>query len=196
MMASKAGIDPLEFRLKNLRDKKMRGVLKAAAEKFGWSPAKAPSGRGYGIALGIDSGTYVAAMAEVEVDKKAGHVQVKRVVCAQDMGLVINPEGAESQVEGCITMGLGYALSEEIHFQGGKIFDLNFDTYELPRFSWLPKIETVLIKADDSPAQGGGEPAIIIVGGVIANAIFDATGARLFQLPMTPERVKEALASS
>ena len=193
IMASKAGIDPLEFRLKNLTDKKMRGVLVAAAEKFGWKPAKSPSSRGYGISCGIDAGTYVAHIAEVEVDKNRGTVQVKRVVCAQDMGLSINPEGAKMQMEGCITMGLGYALTEEVHFKGGQILDLNFDTYEIPRFSWLPKIETVLIDAKDSPPQGGGEPAIICMGGVIANAIFDASGARLFQLPMTPERVKEAM---
>jgi len=192
IMALKAGIDPLEFRLKNLKNKRMLRVLTAAAEKFGWTKSKAANGRGYGIACGTDSGTYVAHMAEVEVDKR-GVVQVKRVVCAQDMGLSINPEGAKMQIEGCITMGLGYALTEEIHFNGGEIFDLNFDTYEIPRFSWLPKIETVLIDAKDSPPQGGGEPAIICMGAVVANAIYDATGARLFQLPMTPERIKEAM---
>jgi len=192
IMASKAGIDPLEFRLKNLKDKRMLGVLTAAAEKFGWTKSKATKGRGYGISLGIDAGTYVAHMAEVEVDKK-GAVQVKRVVCAQDMGLSINPEGAKMQIEGCITMGLGYALTEEIHFKGGEIFDLNFDTYEIPRFSWLPKIETVLIDAKNSPPQGGGEPAIICMGAVVANAIYDAVGARLLQLPMTPERIRAAL---
>jgi CO/xanthine dehydrogenase Mo-binding subunit len=109
------------------------------------------------------------------------------------MGLVINPEGAKIQVEGCATMGLGYALTEEVHFKGGKVLDNNFDTYELPRFSWVPKIETVLIDASDSPPQGGGEPAIIVMGAVVANAIYDATGARLFQLPMTPERVLAAM---
>ena len=196
IMASKAGLDSLEFRLKNLKDKRMKRVLAAAAEKFDWTPLKAPSSRGYGVASGIDSGTYVATMAEVEVDKKKGTVQVKRVVCAQDMGLVINPEGAKMQIEGCITMGLGYALTEEIHFKGGEIFDLNFDTYELPRFSWLPKIETVLIDNLETSPQGGGEPAIICMGGVVANAIYDAVGVRLFQLPMTPERIKEAIKHS
>ena len=171
----------------------MLRVLKAAAKKFGWTPKKAPSGRGFGVACGIDAGTYVTLMAEVEVDKGQGNIQVKRVVCAQDMGLAINPQGATIQVEGCITMGLGYALTEEIHFKGGEIFDLNFGTYKIPRFSWLPEIETVLIEAKDAPPQGGGEPAIIAMGGVIANAVFDATGARLFQLPMTPDRVKEAI---
>ncbi len=193
IMASEAGIDPLEFRLKNLKDKRMINVLKAAAEKFNWKPLRTPSGRGYGIACGIDSGTYVAHMADVEVDKKSGHVQVKRVVCAQDMGLAINPQGATLQIEGCITMGLGYALTEEIHFKGGEILDLNFHTYEIPRFSWTPKIDAVLVDGADSPAQGGGEPAIICMGALIANAIFDATGARLYQLPMTPERIREAV---
>ncbi len=145
------------------------------------------------MACGIDAGTYVAHMAEVKVDEKTGHVQVVRVVCAQDMGLVINPKGAKLQIEGCITMGLGYALTEEIQFNGGRIHNQNFDTYEITRFSWTPKIDTVLIDAQDSPPQGGGEPAIICMGGVIANAIFDAIGARLFQLPMTPERILDAM---
>jgi len=193
VLAAEGGIDPLEFRLKNLKDMRMIRVLQAAAKKFGWTPGKAPSGRGYGIATGIDVGTYVAHMAEVEVDKKTGHIQVKRVVCAQDMGLSINPAGAKIQMEGSITMGLGYALTKDIHFKGGEILDLNFDTYEIPRFSWLPKIETVLIEDRDAAPQGGGEPAIICMGGVIANAIFDAIGTRVFQLPMSPERIKQAL---
>ena len=109
------------------------------------------------------------------------------------MGLVVNPAGAKIQMEGCIMMGLGYALAEEIHFKGGQILDLNFDSYEIPRFSWLPKIETVILENPNLPPQGGGEPAIIGMGGVIATAIHDAVGAAVFQLPMTPERVKEAL---
>jgi nicotinate dehydrogenase subunit B len=193
MLAVKAGMDPVEFRLKNLKDKRMRRVLQAVAEKFGWTPAKGPSSRGYGVACGIDAGTYVAHMAEVEVNKTTGHVQVKRVFCAQEMGLCINPEGATLQMEGSITMGLGYALAEEVRFKGGEILDSNFDTYNIPRFSWLPEIETVILDAKDSPAQGGGEPAIICMGAVIANAVFDATGARLLQLPMTPERILGAL---
>jgi nicotinate dehydrogenase subunit B len=193
LMAAAAGMDPVEFRLKNLSDPRMIGVLKAAAERFGWTPAKAPSKRGYGVACGTDAGSYVATILEADVDPKKGTVQVKRVVCAQDMGLVINPEGATIQVEGCTTMGLGYALTEEVHFKDGKVLDTNFDTYELPRFSWVPKIETVLIDAKDSPPQGGGEPAIIVMGAVVANAIYDRTGARLLQLPMTPERVLAAM---
>lgn len=193
-LAAAAGIDPLEFRLKNLKDEKMIRVLREAARVFGWTPAKAPSGRGYGLATGIDAGTYVAHMAEVEIDKTTREVRVKRVVCAQDMGLCINPEGAKIQIEGCLTMGLGYALKEHVRFKGGEILDQNFDTYEIPRFSWLPEIETVLIDDKNAPTQGGGEPAIVAMGAVIANAIFDAVGARVRQLPLTPDRIKLALA--
>jgi CO/xanthine dehydrogenase Mo-binding subunit len=109
------------------------------------------------------------------------------------MGLAINPEGATIQMEGCITMGLGYALREDIHFKGGEILDLNFDTYEIPRFSWLPKIETVILDNKNADPQGGGEPAIVIMGAVVANAIYDAVGARVNQMPMDPKRVMEAM---
>jgi isoquinoline 1-oxidoreductase len=193
VMAAGAKVDPLEFRLRNMTDERMRRVLQEAAKKAGWTPKPAPSGRGWGIACGIDSGTYAALVAEVKVDRERGTVKVERVVCAQDMGVVVNPDGAIMQVEGCITMGLGYVLSEELRFSGGQMLDENFDTYELPRFSWLPRIETVLVPNDDLAPQGGGEPAIIPMGGAIANAVFDATGERIFRLPMTPGRLKAAL---
>ena len=194
-MAAKAGVDPLEFRLNNTSDKRMRSVLEAAAARFGWKKAAGPSGRGVGIACGIDAGTYVALIAEVTVDAATGKVKVGKIVCAQDMGIVINPDGANMQMEGCIMMGLGYTLTEEVRFEGGRIVTKNFDTYELPRFSGMPVIETVLVKNDELSPQGGGEPALVPVGAVVANAIFDATGARLFEMPFTPVRVKEALAA-
>jgi isoquinoline 1-oxidoreductase len=193
ILAVQAGIDPVDFRLRNLTDKKMRQVLETTANRFGWLEAGAPSGRGQGIALGIDAGTYVGLAAEVDIDPATGKVTVERLVCAQNMGLAINPEGATIQMEGCLTMGLGYALAEQVRFSGGEILDTNFDTYEIPRFSWLPKIETIIIDADNDPPQGGGEPAIIVVGAGIANAIYDAVGARLYRMPMTAERVREAL---
>jgi len=192
-MAAAAGADPIEFRLRHLEDPRMIRVLKAAAKRFAWTPAATPSKRGFGVACGIDAGTYVAAIAEVAVDARSGEVEVKRVLSAQEMGIVVNPQGATIQMEGCITMGLGYALSEEVHFRGGQILDTNFHRYEIPRFSRLPKIETVLVEANDIAPQGGGEPAIVVMGAVIANAIHDATGARLQRMPMTPERVKVAL---
>ncbi|MDP2337899.1 MAG: molybdopterin-dependent oxidoreductase [Bacteroidota bacterium] len=194
-MAVKLGADPVDFRLKNLKDERMLGVLKAVAELWGWKPAKGPSGRGYGIACGFDAGSYVAHIAEVKVDQKTGKVKVIRVACAQDMGFCINPEGSIIQMEGCIIMGMGYALTEEVMFTGGDIHTADYGTYQIPLFSWVPKIQTKILDKNEAP-QGGGEPAIICMGAVIANAIFDATGARLYQLPMTPARVMEAIAKA
>jgi len=193
IMASKAGIDPLEFRLKNLKDEKMITCLKTVADKFGYVPGKTPSGRGIGVACGTDAGTWVALMAEVKVDKTTGHVQVIRVACVQDMGLCVNPQGALLQMEGCIMMGLGYTLSEEVQFEGGNVLNRGFDSYQIPLFSWLPKMDCVILERKDQPPQGGGEPAIIGIGAIVANAIHDATGARLYRMPMIPERVLEAI---
>ncbi len=196
ILAEKAGADPLEFRLNHLSDARMRRVLEAAAKQFGWKPARTPSGRGVGVACAIYLGTYVATMAELAVDKDTGRVQVKRVVCAQDLGVTVSPEGSRQQMEGSITMGLGYALTEEVRFKDGEVLDRNFDTYALPRFSWLPKIETMLIENPETPASGCGEPPIVNMGAVLANAIYDAAGARLLQLPMTPARILAALKSA
>jgi CO/xanthine dehydrogenase Mo-binding subunit len=192
-MATAAGMDPLTFRLSHLTDKRMRTVLKAAAKKFGHRFARAPTGKGFGMACTDYKGTYVATMAEVAVDKRSGEVRVLRVVCAQDTGEVINPDGVRLQIEGCITMGLGYVLREEIRFRGSQILDENFDTYELPRFSWLPQIETVLVDNPSIPPRGCGEPAITPMGAVIANAVYDAIGIRPYELPMTPARIKKAM---
>lgn len=195
IMADALHVDPLDFRLRNLVDPRMRRVLAAAAKSFGWRRRARPrsDGSGQGLACGIDAGSYVALMAEVRVDKATGSVKVERVTCAQEMGTIINPNGAKMQMEGCVTMGLGYVLSEELRFRGGKILDRNFGSYHLPRFSWVPKIETVLVVNNELAPQGGGEPAIVPMGGVVANAVFDATGARLLRLPMTPQRVLEAM---
>jgi nicotinate dehydrogenase subunit B len=195
MMAAAVGMDALEFRLKNTKDERMLSVLREAAAAYGWESRVPPrrEGRGRGLACGIDAGTYVALIADVTVDSNTGAVKVERVVCAQDMGVVVNPYGSRMQMEGCIAMGLGYVFSEEIRFQGGKILDANFGTYEMARFSQMPEIETVFVSNDDLAPQGGGEPAIINMGAVVANAIFDATGARVYHLPMTPEQVLEAI---
>jgi isoquinoline 1-oxidoreductase len=193
IMAAGAGTDPLEFRLKNLSDEKMISCWNAVAEKFGYVPSKTPGGRGIGMACGTDAGTWVATIVEVKVDKTTGKVRVLRVACAQDMGLCVNPQGALIQMEGCIQMALGYTFTEEIRFEGGNIKNRGFDTYEIPRFSWTPKMECVILDRLNMPPKGGGEPAIITVGAAVANAIFDATGARLYRMPMTPARVLEAI---
>jgi len=193
ILAARAGADAVEFRLRNLSDKRMRHVLATAAARFGWKPAKAPSGRGVGVSCGVYTGTYMAAMAQASVDRTTGQVKVNRVVFAHDQGATVFPEGTRQQIEGAIMMGLGYALSEEVKFQGGEVLTRNFDTYELPRYSATPKIETVLVDGPDAKMSGCGEPPVINIGAMVANAIFDATGARLLQMPMTPERVLAAL---
>ncbi len=196
IMAAAAGADPLAFRLAHISDPRMRNVLRSAADAFGWQAAVGPSGRGYGIALSSDAGSLVATIAEAKVDKASGKVTVVRMVCAQDMGIIVNPEGARMQIEGGLTMGLGYALSEELRFRGGEILDRNFDSYHLPRFSAVPRIEVVLVTNNALAPQGCGEPAITTTGAVIANAVFDATGARMLRLPMTPARVAAAISAA
>ncbi|MGD8318917.1 MAG: molybdopterin-dependent oxidoreductase [Gemmatimonadota bacterium] len=193
-MAVAAGMDPVSFRMANLTDERMKRVLRAAADRFGHDWKTAPSGDGVGVALGTDAGTYVATMAKVRVDRERGTVVVDRIVCVQDMGEIINPEGARIQMEGGLTQGLGYTLAEEIHFDKGVIMEQNFDAYAVPRFSWLPEIETVLLETPELGPQGGGEPAITTTGAVVANAVHDAIGVRVYELPMTAARIKKALA--
>jgi nicotinate dehydrogenase subunit B len=193
ILAQAAGMDPLQFRMNNLTDERMIRVLNAAVDNFGHRFEKGPSGLGYGICCTNYLNTYVATIAQVSVDKSTGNVKVERVVCAQDMGEIINSQGAQLQIEGGITMGLSAALSEEIEFTGGTIKTKNFDTYRITRFTDAPPIDVVLIDNPELPPQGCGEPAITTVGAALANAIFDAVGARLYTLPMTPERILAAM---
>ena len=192
IMAAKCKMDPLEFRLQNMSDPRMRRVLQAAADRVGYKPAPAPSGRGYGFGCGIDAGTYVAEIAEIEL--RNGSIRVKRIVAAQEMGICVNPRGSLMQMEGCIMMGLGYTLTEDISFKGGQIFTSNFHNYKMPRFSMLPEIDAFILKNDDLAPQGCGEPAIVPVGAAVANALFDLEGVRVFQMPLTAERIKAARA--
>ena len=194
IMAHKIGMDPLDFRLKNLKDERALRSLKVAADKYGWKDKKLIEGHGKGMAVGYDAGTFVTIIAEVKVDKTTGEIKVLHVVVGQDMGQVINPAGADIQAEGCVNMGLGYTLTEDIDFDWGEVKNTNFNNYQLPVFSMIPeKIESVYVDAMDEPAQGGGEPAIISVGGAVANAVFDACGARVYRMPLTPQRVLDAL---
>jgi len=194
IMAHRIGMDPLEFRFKNMNNQRAINSLKIAADKFGWTKTKPPKGTGRGIAVGFDAGTYVTVIVEADVDAKTGHVKVKRAVVGQDMGQVINPRGTTIQAEGCVNMGLGYALMEDIEFNWGEVKSNNFSNYQIPLFSHIPEvIDSVTVDAMDQPPQGGGEPAIICLGGAVANAVFEACGARVFRLPVTPERILAAL---
>jgi len=194
ILAAAAGVDPLEFRLHHLEhNPRMANVLKKGAERFGWTPAPGPSGRGFGMAAGIDVGTDVVVFVEVEVDKNSGYVQVKRALSCQDMGIVVNPQGAIIQAEGCMYMGLGYALREEILFEGRTMLTRNYDSYAFTQFNMAPEVEAIILDSKDEVPHGGGEPPVVCMGGAVANAVFDATGARLYRQPLTPERVKAAI---
>ncbi len=193
ILAKEAGMDPLLFRMNNLTDERMIRVLNTAVGKFGKSFNKSPSGMGYGISCTNYLSTYVATIAHVSVNKFTGKVKVESIVCAQDMGEIINPQGAKLQIEGGITMGLSAALYEEVEFSGGIILTKNFDSYQITRFSDAAPIDVLLIDNPDIPPQGCGEPAITTVGAALANAIFDAVGARVYTLPMTSERILAAI---
>ncbi|MGA3324476.1 MAG: molybdopterin cofactor-binding domain-containing protein [Terriglobia bacterium] len=186
-LAHMAKMDPLDFRLKNLTDARLREALEAAAEKFGWGKPKPQPGHGFGIAGGFDKGGYVATCAEVAVDPATRQVRVVRVVTAFDCGAVVNPDGLRNQIEGANNMGIGGALFEAIQFENGRILNPHFAQYRVPRFSDAPVMEVVLIDRKDVPSAGAGETPIVGIAPAIGNAIFAATGKRQRALPMAPK---------
>ena len=177
-------MDPLEFRLKNISDERLRNVLVAASDKFGWKSRRKTSGTGFGLACGMEKGGYVAACAEVSVT--SGVVKVVRVTQAFECGGVVNPEHLHNQVDGAIAMGIGGALFEAIEFGDGKIATNRLSKYRVPRFADMPKIESVLLDRRDLTPAGAGETPIMAVAPAIGNAIFDASGQRIRSLPMAP----------
>jgi nicotinate dehydrogenase subunit B len=191
-LAHLAGKDPLEFRLGNLKDERLRAAFTAAAQKFGWGHAKTAAGQGFGIAGGSDKGGYFATCAEVSVDRKSGEVKIVRMVAAFECGAIVNPDGLRNQVVGANIMGLGGALFEAIEFENGRITNGRFSKYRLPRFSDVPAIEVVLLDRKDIPSAGAGEAPIEGVAPAIGNAIFDASGVRLRAMPLVPNGLKTA----
>lgn len=189
-LASALKMDPVEFRLKNLKDERIRKVLEEVAKAFDWKNKKSTSERGYGIACGSEKGGFTACAAEVSIDRASGKVKVERIVSAFDCGPVINPDGLKNQIEGCVMMGIGGALFEAIHFENGKILNPQFSSYRVPRFSDLPALETILVDRKNVPSAGAGECPIVCVAPAIGNAIFHATGVRLRSLPMIPNGLK------
>ncbi len=186
-LAHLAGIDPLAFRLNNTSDPRLRGVLQAAAEKFGWGRQKSTQQRGFGIAGGFEKGSYVATCTEVEIARPGAPVRITRVVEAFDCGAVVNPNGLRNQIEGAITQAIGGAMFEAIRFENGKILNPHFYDYRVPRFRDLPPIEVVLVNRKDVPSAGAGETPNMGLAPAVANAIFAATGVRLRSLPLLPE---------
>jgi CO/xanthine dehydrogenase Mo-binding subunit len=200
-LAAAAGVDALEFRLRYLADARAREVLKAAAGKAGWEARpswqgkknKLAEGRGLAFAWYENDQAIVACVAHVQVDVTSGAVRVKRMVVAHDCGLIINPDGLKNQIEGNTIQSLSRALKEEVQFDEWRVKSIDWDSYPILTFSEVPEVEIVLINRPDQLAVGAGEPSTITTAAAVANAIFDATGVRLRQIPFTPERVKAAL---
>jgi len=181
-IAAATGIDPAELRLRHLRNPQDRRVLERALTAFGWTSAKPHSGRGVGVALGFDVGSYVAICVELGI--RDGEVELSRVNATLDCGLAVNPEGAIAQVEGAIIMGIGTTLYEAIEVQGGRLVTSGFARYSVPRITNSPQIETELVGDDNSPSTGAGEAGIVPVAAAITNAVFDLTGERYRELPL------------
>jgi len=186
-LAHSAKLDPLEFRLKNLKNARLRQVLQAAVDKFGWQAKKKTAGHGFGLACGLEKGGYVAACAEVAVTN--GAVKLVRVAQAFECGAIVNPEHLSNQVEGAIAMGIGGALFEAIQFADAKLQTNRLSKYRVPRFADMPVIQTVLVDRKDIPSAGAGETPIMAIAPAIGNAIFDATGRRIRSLPMAANGV-------
>ena len=188
-LAHAAGIEPLEFRLRNLKDPRLRAVLEAAAKAFDWGK-KSEAGHGIGIAGGSDKGGFIATCAEVAVDPSNGRVQVIRATSAFECGAIVNPDHLKNQVEGAMVMGLGGALFEAIEFEDSRILNPRFSRYRVPRFRDAPAIEVVLLDRKDLPSAGAGETPIVAIAPAIGNAIYSATGIRLRSLPLAPRGIK------
>jgi isoquinoline 1-oxidoreductase len=184
-LAAASGLDPLEFRMRNLKNDRLAGVLKAAAERFGWRARKSSPERGFGLACGTEKGGHVACCVEVSIGS-GKQVRVERVVQAWDSGAIVNPRHLENQVEGAIVMGLGGALFEAIDFADGRILNPRLSQYRVPRFSDTPQIEILLLNRKDVPSAGAGEIPIVGIAPAIANAIHSATGIRLRSMPLLP----------
>ena len=188
-LATEIKMDPLQFRLKNVREERITAVLEAAATKFGWSRGASAANRGIGIACGTAKGGFVATCVEVEMDESAEAPKVLRVVTAFECGAIINPNHLESQIQGALIQGLGGALFERMDFKDGKILNPAFSQYRVPRFSDTPQLEVVMINRKDLPSAGAGEAPIVGIAPAIRNAIVNAGGGKIYTLPVAGDKI-------
>ncbi len=195
-LAAKVGTDPIEFRLRFIRDERMRAVIEAVTKQAGWTPGASPSGKGRGFSSFYYDRPFAraAAVAEVDADRSSGRVKVKRVVAAFDVGQIINPDGVRNQMEGGIIQTLSRTMVEEVTYADGKVTSLDWSGYPTLGFNDLPEVEIVLLDRPHERPGGAGETQTPIIPGAIANAIYDAIGVRVRDMPFTPERVRAALA--
>ena len=204
-LAQAAGSDPAEFRLKYLKDARAEAVIRAAMKLAGWKSRTGPNpeagsgsvlkGRGISYTRYNNAITYVAAVAEVEVNRDTGAVKVTRLCIGHDCGQMINPDGVANQVQGGALQTVSRSLMEEVQWERDRVTSVDWGTYPIARFTDMPKVEIELIDRPGEASWGVGEPTAVVIPGAIANAIFDATGARMRSVPFTPEKVKAALAA-
>jgi isoquinoline 1-oxidoreductase len=190
-LALVCGQDPLEFRLRNLKDQRLRAVLEAAARRFGWAKVRSRPGQGIGIACGTEKGSYVAACALVLAERGKAP-RVLRVVTAFECGAILNPDHLKNQIEGAVMMSLGGALFEHIQFDKGTILNASLSAYRVPRFKDMPVMETVLVDRKDLPSAGAGETPMVALAPAVRNAILSATGIQLRSLPLAPDGLASA----
>jgi nicotinate dehydrogenase subunit B len=196
-LASAAGADPVEFRLRHLKDPRARAVIEAAAQRAGWQAnAKGDGTRGRGIAFSKykNLACYVAVVADVEVDRASGKVRVTRAVSAVDAGQIVNPDGVINQIEGGIIQSASWTLMEAVRYDRTRVTTRSWADYPIIHFGDVPQVEVVLINRPEERFLGVGEGSQGPAAAAIANALFNATGKRLRALPFVPERVKQALA--
>jgi CO/xanthine dehydrogenase Mo-binding subunit len=196
-MAIAAGADPVEFRLKHLEDPRGRDVIKMAAERFGWKKdQKAPQNHGYGFAFARykNLAAYCAIATEIEIDNETGRPRLVRAVAAVDSGQAVNPDGIKNQIEGAILQSASWTLYESVSFDDTRITSIDWQTYPILRFNAVPEsIEVHIINRPGQPFLGSGETGQGPAGASVANAIANATGKRLRDLPLTRKRIKDAI---
>ncbi len=192
-LGAAAGVDPLELRLAHLENQRLRRVLEKATKEFGWTARRkrVTPERGVGLACGTEKDSVVAACVEVTLDRSKGRLEVTEICEAFECGPILNPASLLSQVQGCIVMGLGGALTEEIEFGEGKILNPRFSRYRVPRFRDVPRIDVHLVEDRDIPPAGGGETPIIAAAPAIGNAVFAATGVRLRSMPLRGDALRK-----
>ena len=185
--------DPFELRLAHLDDARLRGVLEAVREQSGWAGRPREAGRGSGVACTLYHGTYVAEVVEVRVTP-SGRVKLERVWCAVDPGRIVHPDGAVNQAEGAIQQAASWTLMEELRHRDGRVLPASFGDYPVARFSDAPaSIEVQIVGDGNAPSTGMGEPPSVPIAAAVANAVFDASGARVRTLPITQSAVRKAL---
>jgi nicotinate dehydrogenase subunit B len=202
-LAFLVGMDPLLFRQRNIKDSRWLGVLDAVAKAAGWTSRKAASNlsdaklvKGRGIAVGTHLTSYGAAVAVIEVDKETGVIVAKHMYGALDAGLAVNPGFIENQISGMLVQATSRILKEEVTFTKTNVTSLDWNSYPILRFEECPEVTAVVVQHLDEKSSGAGEEVVGPAAAAIANAFFDATGVRMREYPLTPNRVKAALASA